>query len=834
MSVVLIRIALACFLLLLSVASSWATRFRPVHRYLVLEASQLSRQISEEDSLNALRALELGRRALTRGRHIPSVSDAQAEAEMWLNKGLAANKVTWSVLEETFEFPVSLSRFLDTLEKNYEYKEFGFVKGRYWLVSSKLEDAAKYFDEAIQSNPRLLDAYFEKIRIALDMDWRTEVIWLYEVARHLPIHLLGPDNREYFNLDPLGEVVEKLIFRVAKVYLEERNLMQEIRRNQEGMSGEGVAGKMDLVEAYTALDASEPEAIRLIQRFISNRKAILDSVKMQMEGDEDLAIALDNMEIWNQFTFARFYRDIGWRNQAEGTFDKEKAGLGPRLRLERDRYAFVAPELGLLERQVKNMKRTVSVFFRIDPELISHFGLSANVVFFPKARDENTAVTTEDLKITVIPGLRNDVSFREDLMSEQVTSHAISLLEGSYSVIVHIRDIPIQTPGRLPVQFIHTSRNMTSSWFLSPKLEMKILDRGRTHSVVLQKGQYRLISGALENFDGKQVTFPSGRAEIRATVDAEYLSDRGTTFGLSLQEVPGSFRLPLWRQPWLIGLMAGVLGVGGALAICQVVSIRRRRSRARESLMKEMEEELQTAHDMQMGLMPKENPRIEGFDVSGRCIPANHVGGDLFQYFSRNGGLSIAMADVTGHAMDAAIPVVMFSGVLDSQMEFGGEMEDILRRLNSSMCRNLDRRTFVCFALGEFSSSTGRLRLSNGGCPSPYHFQAATGEVIELEVGAYPLGVRPNTEYDVLETQFSPGDRIIFCSDGIIEADNADGAQFGYERTIDVIKRACRKDLSVEATIDRILEEVADFKGGAHQSDDMTCVVVRVEGVGEA
>jgi len=84
---------------------------------------------------------------------------------------------------------------------------------------------------------------------------------------------------------------------------------------------------------------------------------------------------------------------------------------------------------------------------------------------------------------------------------------------------------------------------------------------------------------------------------------------------------------------------------------------------AQRQLIDELEEELQTAHDMQMRLMPTESPQIAGFDIAGRCLPANHVGGDLFQYFPQDGKLAISLADVTGHAMEAAIPMVMFSGM---------------------------------------------------------------------------------------------------------------------------------------------------------------------------
>ena len=293
---------------------------------------------------------------------------------------------------------------------------------------------------------------------------------------------------------------------------------------------------------------------------------------------------------------------------------------------------------------------------------------------------------------------------------------------------------------------------------------------------------------------------------------------------LVYSEQPATVQLSI-HPPYGILVLAGGLGLALlALTLVSGYAIRKRRD-----LFREMQEELQTAHDMQMGLMPKRSPDVKGFDIAGRCITANHVGGDFFQYFEQDSQLSICVADVTGHAMDAAIPVVMFSGVLDSQMELGGTIENLFVRLNNSMCRNLGRRTFICFTMGELGLSSNTLRLSNGGCPSTYHFHAQTGEITELEVGAYPLGIRPNTEYEVLETQLQPGDRIVFCSDGIVEADNAAGEQLGFERTSETIRQACAEGLSAEATIDRILEEVAAFKGNAVQSDDMTCVVVRVE-----
>ena len=229
-----------------------------------------------------------------------------------------------------------------------------------------------------------------------------------------------------------------------------------------------------------------------------------------------------------------------------------------------------------------------------------------------------------------------------------------------------------------------------------------------------------------------------------------------------------------------------------------------------------------------MALMPASAPTIEGYEIAGRCVPANHVGGDYFQYFERDDKLLLALVDVTGRAMQAAIPVVMFSGLLKSQVELGGTLEELFTRLNRSLGGMLKPRTLVCLAMGELDPASGTLRLANAACPYPYHFRSSAGVVVELQATAYPLGIRPDTQYVVVETQLEAGDYLVFCSDGIVEAANAQGEQFGYDRATEAVREACAKGLSGEATIDRLIRVAERFREGEPQEDDTTCVVVRV------
>ena len=143
----------------------------------------------------------------------------------------------------------------------------------------------------------------------------------------------------------------------------------------------------------------------------------------------------------------------------------------------------------------------------------------------------------------------------------------------------------------------------------------------------------------------------------------------------------------------------------------------------------------------------------------------------------------------------------------------------------SSLNCSLGRRTYICFSGGDQS---GGLHLSPGKLPSLPNFHA--GEVSELKVEGYPLGVRPDTVYNTIEAQLQQGDYVVFVSDGIPEAVNADQEMFGDERTQATVRSGCVEGLSAEALIERLLAEVRNFCGEGTPEDDMTCVVVRVTG----
>ena len=243
----------------------------------------------------------------------------------------------------------------------------------------------------------------------------------------------------------------------------------------------------------------------------------------------------------------------------------------------------------------------------------------------------------------------------------------------------------------------------------------------------------------------------------------------------------------------------------------------------------DLEEELQDARRMQMGLMPAGPPDVAGMSIAGRCVSANDVSGDFYQYFEGEVGLTVSLADVTGHAMEAAIPAVMFSGILDTRMEEPKPLPELFQSLNRSLCRSLDEHTYVCLSMLDLDPVGHEMRVANCGCPYPLHYHADADQIEEIRIEAYPLGIRPDTEYAAKEVSLSPGDYVVLHSDGFSEAANAEEQLFGFDRTMEVIRQGCSEGLSPEELIDRLIGEVKAFTGDEPQADDMTCVVVKVE-----
>ena len=244
-----------------------------------------------------------------------------------------------------------------------------------------------------------------------------------------------------------------------------------------------------------------------------------------------------------------------------------------------------------------------------------------------------------------------------------------------------------------------------------------------------------------------------------------------------------------------------------------------------------LSQELQVAHDTQMGLLP-EAPEIKELDLAGKCLTANSVGGDYYNYLwldKAETKLAIVVGDVAGHDMSAAISAVMFSGMLEYaiQEQTPGAM---LCTLNEILCRRLRRTPFITCCIGVFDLVAKTLVWSKAGHPEIYHYRKQTAELVSLPMDSYPLGISPKSHYTDDAIELGIGDMLVFHTDGLIEACNQQEEMYGYARMEKCVLEIGQHNVSSIGGINRMVADAHRFMANQEQADDITLVIAKVTG----
>lgn len=225
-------------------------------------------------------------------------------------------------------------------------------------------------------------------------------------------------------------------------------------------------------------------------------------------------------------------------------------------------------------------------------------------------------------------------------------------------------------------------------------------------------------------------------------------------------------------------------------------------------------------------LLPRKPPDWPELDWAFHFAALDHLGGDYYDFAEPDGDhLGILIADASGHSVAAAMVAVMarfaFGEVSDSTLSPGLVLSEMNRRL-----MDLAEERFVTGFYGVFDRRTRAFRYSNAGHPYPVWYRAATGTVTEIVAQGFLLGVMPDEVYSEREVTFEPGDTIAFHTDGLVEARNEIGEQYGPERLMECMRQNGMR--SVHEIRDAILTHQREFSSGVPLSDDLTFVICRV------
>jgi serine phosphatase RsbU (regulator of sigma subunit) len=238
-----------------------------------------------------------------------------------------------------------------------------------------------------------------------------------------------------------------------------------------------------------------------------------------------------------------------------------------------------------------------------------------------------------------------------------------------------------------------------------------------------------------------------------------------------------------------------------------------------------MKQQLNSARDIQIRLLPVNPPKMPSYDLTGISFPCFEVGGDYFDFIQQeNDGLIITLGDVSGKGMDAAILMSSLHATVRAQAETSATISELVNRINRYLNQNTPANKFVTLFCSRLDCRTHELKYTNAGHNPPLLIRR-TGDVVYLEAGGLPVGITEYISYDEEGTAFEPGDVLIIYSDGISEAQNQQGEEFTAERLIEVVQK--HADSGAARLRDRIDEALLQFMGSAAPVDDMTLVIVK-------
>lgn len=238
--------------------------------------------------------------------------------------------------------------------------------------------------------------------------------------------------------------------------------------------------------------------------------------------------------------------------------------------------------------------------------------------------------------------------------------------------------------------------------------------------------------------------------------------------------------------------------------------------------------DMELARQIQLSLLPSKPPAIQGLVVASRCLPAAHVGGDYFDFFTRGESLlDFVIADVSGHSVGAALIMVETRSVLRAQTHTAGGASGMLSVLNRLLYEDLtSAELFITMFYATFDQTGNILTYANAGHNQPLLVRSSTGICEELDAEGLIIGVRPEVVFEEKKVSLSHGDLVVFYTDGITEAARSDGELFGMERLSELVSTI--KDHDPEFILAAILASARMFSDDDAFVDDVSLVVIKV------
>jgi serine phosphatase RsbU (regulator of sigma subunit) len=238
-----------------------------------------------------------------------------------------------------------------------------------------------------------------------------------------------------------------------------------------------------------------------------------------------------------------------------------------------------------------------------------------------------------------------------------------------------------------------------------------------------------------------------------------------------------------------------------------------------------MHRQMELAKQLQRTFIPERAPEVPGIDVAFLYEPADEVGGDLVEFMPVPGGkLLVFIADAMGHGVSAALAMAAVRALLLTVCRETTDPSEILRRLNTSLPALLAQQFAAAISM-LIEPEAGTLTFARAGLPPPVLVEGSTGTCRPLSEGGLPLSLESSEPYCSTQTPFANEDMLILATDGLTEAVNAAGEEYGATRLCDIAS-SCRSTPARDC-LQAIAHDLNRFRGGALAGDDMSIVIIR-------
>jgi len=238
-----------------------------------------------------------------------------------------------------------------------------------------------------------------------------------------------------------------------------------------------------------------------------------------------------------------------------------------------------------------------------------------------------------------------------------------------------------------------------------------------------------------------------------------------------------------------------------------------------------MDKDLQAARKLQSLLLPSEAPDLPGLDIAVGLRPAREITGDLFDFFEyENGQATIVFGDSSGKGAAAALYAALVSGLLRSVGRRPRQPADLLQALNNSLTERRAEAQYVTLLAMFWDSPTRKLTIANAGGLPPIICRG--DELLDMRAEGVPVGLLQARVYEEMVADLQTGDLVVLTSDGILDAMNEQGEEYGRQRLGEAIRSCCH--LPVKEIVKALYAAVQEFSGSAPQFDDQTVLILRV------